>query len=110
MNIEPDEPPADGPLPEARPTTADRLLACCRFCNASLLLLVSVFLFLAPGFIVIHDLLDPLLYAGGIPASAWRLHRSLTPKYERWARARMDSTRPYELAISNISGTEWPLF
>lgn len=45
-----------------------------------------------------------------MPRSAWKFHQTLSPKYEQWARKRLDSNRALELSISNISGTEWPLF
>jgi len=45
-----------------------------------------------------------------MPRSAWRFHQLLSPKYEQWAQARLDSKRAIELSTSNILGTEWPLF
>jgi hypothetical protein len=82
----------------------------CRYFNAAVLILFSVFFFLIPGAIVIHDLSDSGIRSARIPRSAWRLHRTLTPQYEQWARERLDSTRATQLSTSNISGTEWPLF
>ena len=82
----------------------------CRHVNAGVLILFSLYFFLIPGLTVVGELRDPNIRSAGIPASAWSLHRSLTPKYERWAKARLASTRATELSTSNISGTEWPLF
>jgi hypothetical protein len=65
---------------------------------------------LSPAATVICNLFDPNLQSAGIPRSAWRLHHSLTPKYQRWATARLDSARATQLSTGNISGTEWPLF
>ena len=66
--------------------------------------------FLIPGAVTVHDLSDPNIRAAGIPRSAWKLHRSLSPQFERWAKERLDSKRAAELPTTDISGTEWPLF
>src|SRR4029077_14157666 len=66
--------------------------------------------FLNPGLTIIHDLTDPNIRTAGIPKSAWRLHRSLTPRYAKWATERLDSALAAQLSTANISGTEWPLF
>jgi hypothetical protein len=85
-------------------------ISICRYFNAAVIALVSLFFFLIPGLTVIHDLSDPNIRSAGIPRSAWKFHQILSPKYEQWARARLDSKRAAELSTSNISGTEWPLF
>jgi hypothetical protein len=82
----------------------------CRYFNAAILIVVSLFFFLIPAGTVIRDLFDPNIRSAGIPQSAWKSHQILSPKYERWARERLASQRATELAINNISGTEWPLF
>jgi hypothetical protein len=82
----------------------------CRYFNAAIIVLVSLFFFLIPGLTVIHDLSDVNISSPGIPRSAWKFHQILSPKYEQWARERLDSKRAAELSTSNISGTEWPLF
>ena len=86
------------------------IISICRYFNAAAVFLVSLFFFLVPGATVIHDLSDPNIRSAGIPRSAWRFHQLLSPKYEQWARARLDSKRAAELSTSDISGTEWPLF
>lgn len=43
-------------------------------------------------------------------ASAWRWHRALSPAFARWAQARHKDAAAAELALHDISGTEWPLF
>ena len=53
---------------------------------------------------------DEGLYTRQIPIIVLRTHRLLTNRYERWLRRRIDSKRATELSISNIPGTEWPLF
>lgn len=87
-----------------------QLITVCRCGNAIILVCLSLFFFLAPGGIVIRDLLDPSLRSATIPRMAWRWHRDLTPKYERWAQARLQSDRAAVLSTADISGTEWPLF
>lgn len=57
-----------------------------------------------------RDLGDPALRGPGIPRAAWRLFADLSPRYERWARARLRSSRASSLPLSDIAGTEWPLF
>ncbi len=97
-------------MPTVKSATGSILTSICRFSNAAVLVLIAVWFFLMPGMIVVHDLADPNLRAAGIPRSAWKLHRNLSPKFEQWAGKRLASTRAAELSTSNISGTEWPLF
>lgn len=82
----------------------------CKIFNSAFLVYLALLIFLVPGIIVIYDLRDPNIRSPGIPRSAWRLFRSLTPRYERWARRRLESSRATQLTTANISGTEWPLF
>jgi hypothetical protein len=86
------------------------LISICRYFNAAVMVLISVFFFLVPGGIVIHELSDPNIRSAGIPQAAWKLHRTISPQLEQWARERLNSKRAAELSTSNISGTEWPLF
>ena len=86
------------------------LVRVCRYSNAAVLILFSLFFFIVPGVTVVFELADSGVRSPTIPKSAWRLHRSLSPRYERWARTRLASSRAAELSTSNISGTEWPLF
>ncbi len=74
------------------------------------MVLISLFCFLIPGLIVVHELSDPNIRSAGIPQFAWRLHRTLSPQFEHWANERLNSKRATELSTSDISGTEWPLF
>jgi len=74
------------------------------------LVLLALFFFLMPALTEVHELADPNLRVAGIPRSAWKLHENLSPRFEQWARERLDSKRAAELPIYNISGTEWPLF
>jgi len=86
------------------------LTGICRYFNAAVMVLISVFFFLIPGGIVVRELSDPNIRSAGIPQSAWKLHRNLSPQFERWATERLNSKRAIELSTSDISGTEWPLF
>lgn len=97
-------------MPQSQPASAPVLLGICRHANAAILVLIALFFFLVPGLLTLHDLSDPNLRSAGIPRSAWKLHRALSPRLERWARKRLASTRAAELPTTNISGTEWPLF
>jgi hypothetical protein len=93
-----------------RPTAVPVLIGICRYSNAAVLVLAALFFFLIPAAMVTRDLSDPNIRSAGIPRCAWKLHRDLSPRFERWARQRLDSKRAAELPTSNISGTEWPLF
>lgn len=72
------------------------------------LLGTALYFFLLPAVHVIGDLLDPALGSGTIPDCAWRWHRSLTPRYETWARARIGAGSAVDL--ENVPATEWPMF
>jgi hypothetical protein len=87
-----------------------KLMGISRCFNAAFLFFFALFIFAVPAVTVIRDLFDPNIRSAGIPRSAWRLHRSLTPQYKRWAEQRLKSSRATELSTANISGTEWPLF
>lgn len=97
-------------MPPGQPTSAPVSIGVCRYANAAILVLIALFFFLIPGVVTVHDLLDPNIRSAGIPRSAWKLHRVLSPQFERWAGKRLGSARATELPTSNISGTEWPLF
>lgn len=87
-----------------------RIAALIAITNAGLRIVAALVFFLIPVFLVGRDLRDPAIRSPGVPKAAWRLHRELSPKYERWARRRLNSTRPSDLSLQDISGTEWPLF
>jgi hypothetical protein len=78
--------------------------------KASIATFLAAYLFLIPAGIVIHDLGDPGLRDGQAPRFAFRWHRALSPKYERWARQRVASGSAKALSTHDISGTEWPMF
>jgi hypothetical protein len=94
----------------AKPKLVDVMTGFCRFFNAGVMILIALFFLLLPGAIVIHELSDPNTRSAGIPRSAWELHKTLSPQYERWASERLASKRAGQLSTGDISGTEWPLF
>jgi hypothetical protein len=78
--------------------------------NKGLLVLLALYFILVPALTVIVDLTDPGLRNGKIPRSAVYLFQKLTPRYEKWARARIASGQAGSLTGADISGTEWPPF
>lgn len=77
---------------------------------AVLLAAVAFYFFLVPGVMVSINLCDPALRAPGIPRQAWRLHRTLAPRFTAWARERIASGRAAHLELHDVPSTEWPLF
>jgi hypothetical protein len=71
---------------------------------------LAVFFLIYPGLRAILDIQDPALRQPGTPKAAWRLYRSLTPRYATWAKSRVAQGRAADLSTGDISGTEWPLF
>jgi hypothetical protein len=78
--------------------------------NSAVVVLLAAFFFVYPPIRAALDIQDPALRQPGMPKAAWRLYRNLTPRYARWAKARVAAGRAEGLSTSNISGTEWPLF
>jgi hypothetical protein len=78
--------------------------------NAIVVILLAVYFLVLPGLVVWRDLGDPGLRNGGIPRCAFRWHRVLSPRYQRWALDRIASGQATALETTDISGTEWPLF
>jgi hypothetical protein len=77
---------------------------------AALLGVVALGGFCYPGSVIVRCIFDGTLRRGGISPLAVSWHRALTPRYEKWARARVASGKAQHLALGNVSGTEWPLF
>ena len=84
--------------------------AVCKYGNAAVVLFFALYAFLIPAGIIVYDLLDPGIRTGKTPRAAWRLHRSLTTRYAKWARKRIASCKAVEMSAADVSGTEWPLF
>jgi len=86
------------------------LVRICRWVNLFVLLGMAVYFGFVPCLLVARHVRDPGLRGEGIPRLAFRLHRALTPRHDQWARKRIETGRPTGLRLSDISGTEWPLF
>jgi hypothetical protein len=79
--------------------------------NAVVVIVVALWFFLLPGVILTRDLADPALRQPvGIPRAAWRVHRRLSPRYERWARERMASGKAAQAELYDVVATEWAMF
>jgi len=87
-----------------------RYATVCRYGNIALLIVFALYIFILPGMFVIGHLHDPNLRGEGIPEIAWRLHRDITPRYERWARKRVASGKASHLHLRDVPATEWPMF
>ena len=74
------------------------------------LVAVTAYFFFLPGLSVVRDLRDPALGGPGVPARAFELHRALTPRFERWARQRIESGRAAAAPLHDVPTTEWPIF
>jgi hypothetical protein len=60
--------------------------------NALILMGGALWFLLMPGALLTWDLTDPALRNPvGIPRAAWRVHQSLSPRYEKWANDRTAS-------------------
>ena len=103
------------PLPDtaagrAKYLTPPGLVNIAVYINALILAAVALYFFIAPGFIFMRDLADKNLRGPGIPEIAWRLHSSLAPRYEKYARARVASGAAASLNRFDVPSTEWPMF
>ena len=78
--------------------------------NALALAMLAALFCIYPPVRAVLDIQDPALRQAGIPKAAWRLYRTLTPRYANWARERVAQHRGESLSTFDISGTEWPLF
>jgi hypothetical protein len=80
------------------------------YANAAVAFVAATYLFIIPFCALVQALRDPGLSSDAVPRVAFRAHRSLTDRYEAWARDRVASGRASQLSTSDFSGTEWPLF
>lgn len=78
--------------------------------NTVIAVTLIAYFFLIPFLTLTFALLDPNLASGEPPRIAFHLHRSLSKRYESWARERVESGRAAQLNTYDISGTEWPMF
>jgi hypothetical protein len=93
-----------------QPSPPSRLMQIVTHGNHTIVAILAVYFFIAPGFLVMRDLADPRLKDARIPTIAWRLHRDLTPRYARWARERVQSGIAARLNLYDVPATEWPIF
>lgn len=82
----------------------------CRQGNLVVSAVLALCFFMIPGVIVVRDVADPAIRGPGIPRVAWRVHRQLSARYERWARERIASGRAAHLQTHDVPSTEWPMF
>jgi hypothetical protein len=81
------------------------------YLNAVFLVALAFSFFFYPAATIVRDLNDPALKRGDAPPRfAYGWHRSLSTKYEKWARERVASGSAAGMNIYDISGTEWPIF
>lgn len=78
--------------------------------RASLLLLLVLPLFLAPGVSLVRDLVDPALAGPGIPARAVRMQAAMSPRLEAWAKERVRTGTAAHASLHDVPTTEWPMF
>ncbi|MEW6402962.1 MAG: hypothetical protein AB1649_14270 [Chloroflexota bacterium] len=88
----------------------EKRLTYCIYINVILLFALAFYFFFYPAAVIIYGLNDPGLPSGAIPRLVYDWHRSLSAKYEKWARARVESGKAAGLSVYDISGTEWPVF
>jgi len=67
-------------------TFVPALIGTSHYVNAAIMVLASLFFFLIPGLVVVRELSDPNIRSAGIPRCAWKFHRDLSPRFERWAK------------------------
>jgi hypothetical protein len=81
------------------------------YVNAILLVSLALYFFFYPALVILRDLNDPGLTSGDAPPRfTYGWHRSLSGKYEKWARERVASGDAAGMSVHDISGTEWPIF
>lgn len=85
-------------------------LTLCVNINAVVIIFLAAYVLLIPAGMLTYDLRDPGLYSNTMPRCAFRWHRALCLKYEKWARHRVQGGAATKLTTQDISGTEWPVF
>jgi hypothetical protein len=89
----------------------EKRLTWCVYINIILLVTLVSYFFFYPAVAILSELRDPGLRNGEAPPRfVYRWHRSLSNKYEKWARQRVASQEALDMSIRDISGTEWPVF
>ncbi len=85
-------------------------LTLCVNINAAIIIVLSTYVLLIPAVMLIQTLRDPCLYSGDQLRCVFQWHSTLTPKYEKWARRRLESGAPAKPNTEDIAKTEWPIF
>ena len=80
------------------------------YTKAAILLGLSLTLFFAPFFTLLSHLREPALQNGDMPPFTYDWHQNLSERIEPWARERVASRQAIALNISDVAGTEWPIF
>ncbi len=78
--------------------------------NSVVMIVLTIFFLIYPPIRAVLDIRDPALQRPGTPKVAWRLYQNLTPRYATWAKERIGQGHAESLSLTDISGTEWPLF
>ena len=63
-----------------------------------------------PVFIVLSQLRDKDYETKVIPKYVFQQYFRLTPNIDKWASKRLSSSQIQNINLSDVSGTEWPLF
>ena len=85
-------------------------LTLCVNINAAIMIFLSAYVLLIPAGMLVLSLRDPCLYSGSQLRCAFRWHKALSPRYEKWARRRVESGTATTLTTKDIAATEWPVF
>ena len=88
----------------------ERAAVAAKYFNAAVFTVIVLYFAIIPGVIITMSLRDPGFSGEGMPRFAYRLHKTITPRYEEWARKRVEDGSAAGLTIDQISSTEWPLF
>jgi hypothetical protein len=73
-------------------------------------LLIALVFFAFPALMLIWAIFDAKLASVEPASQSWFLHRTLSQKFSEWADARRATNAADQLAVSDISGTEWPAY
>lgn len=80
------------------------------YINTILIAIVSLYLFIAPIFLLNLYFQELNAASEAIPSFVFQWHRTLSAGFETWARQRIISEKAKHLSLQNIAETEWPIF
>lgn len=81
-----------------------------RHIAVALLAILALLFLVTPGLALMSDITDPAMQGPGIPRRAHTIHRTITPRIEAWARARIEAQRAVDAPLHDVPTTEWPMF